>query len=394
MKDFLDTFYTYGMILEPPSLFAKWAAVSALASIVQRRQWYQFRGLRSYFNLYIILCGPPTAGKGLAMRPIRTVLDELAAYPSTHTFIAPDSITAAALADELKDCYSTVMQPAGDVIEQYPLTILCSELGNFLPEYDKTMLNRLIKLWDGEGYEERRRGAGKKLSIPTAHLNFIAGTTPAFLSSTLPDGAWEEGFMSRTVIVYHGDESRNEFFEEASDDNKAAREEVVEIARAISDRTGRVRWSEEAIKLINAWLKGGCKPVPTHPKLHYYNGRRPTNLLKLCGLSAISRGSQVVEEEDFRRMMDLLVETESHLADVFKAMRTGGDQQVMKEAWHFLYELKAKQPMKPIHKSVLFRFLQERVPAHNVERIISIMQQAGLLKMGPQHVEAAVPRDH
>lgn len=387
MKDFLDSFYTYAMVLEPPPIFAKWAAISALSSIVQRRQWYQFRGMRSYFNLYIILCGPPTAGKGLAMRPIRTVLDALAQDPTTHQFIAPDSITAAALADELKDCYSSLMMPDNTVLEQYPLTVLCSELGNFLPEYDKNMLNRLIKLWDGEGYEERRRGAGKRLNIPTAHLNLIAGTTPAFLSSTLPEGAWEEGFMSRTVVVYHGEESRNEFFEEASSENVAARDAVIAMGGLISTKSGRIKWSPEAIALINQWLKGGCKPIPTHPKLHYYNGRRPTNLLKLCGLSAISRLSRTVEPQDFERMLNLLVETEAVLPDVFKAMRTGGDHQIMKEACHFLHMLKVKSPEKPIHRSLLFRFLQERAPAHSIERMISVMEQARLIKVVGVNIE-------
>ncbi len=375
MNDWLDSFYTFAMLKEPPPLYAKWAAVSTLASLVQRKQWYMFKGSRSYFNLYIIICGPPTAGKGLAVGPMREVLSEF-----DQQFIAPDSLTAASLADELEDAAAHVIDNDGNIISQHPLVLLISELGNFLPEYDKNTMNRLIKLWDGEGWEERRRGTGKKMQIRDAHLNMFAGTTPAYFANTLPDSAWEEGFMSRTVVVYFGEGSKNDFFEEAPEANKTLRAQIIKDARKISDKTGRIYWTKEALKAVNDWQRGGCAPLPSHPKLQFYNGRRFTNLLKLCGLSAISRGSHKVEEQDFRRMLDLLIETEQHLPDIFKAMRSGGDQQVIKETWHFIFTSHL-QTKKPVDRALVYRFLQERVPTHNIERIIDVMIQAKFIKV-------------
>jgi hypothetical protein len=375
MNDWLDTFQKYAMLKEPPPIFARWAAIAALSALVQRKRWYMFKGDRSFFNFYIILCGPPTAGKGLALKPIRTILSQF-----KDQYIAPDSVTSAALADELQDSPSTVVEANGDLIEQNPLLVMCSELGNFLPEYDKGMMNKLIKLWDGEGWEERRRGVGKRLNITHAHLTLIAGTTPAYLANTLPDSAWEEGFMSRTVVVYHGAGSKNFFFEEAPEENIAEHAELLAGAATIGDKTGRIYWTKEALKLVNDWQQGGCAPAPTHPKLQFYNGRRLTNLIKLCGLSAISRGSDKIAAYDFERMLDLLLETELNLPDVFKAMRAGGDQQSIKEAWDYLHKIFIKMELKPVDRSYLVRFLQERVPAHSIDRIIEVMIQAKFIQ--------------
>lgn len=377
MNDWLDRFYTYAMLQDPPPIYAKWAAISALSSLVQRRQWFTYKGTKSYLPLYVILTGPPTAGKGLAMRPVQRLLTHPEFKDSQ--FIAADSITAAALADELNDAYSAIVTEEHR-IEQHALTVLCTELGNFLPEYDRAMLNRLIKLWDGEGYEERRRGSGK-LSLPNAHLNFLAGTTPSFLAETIPDIAWEGGFMSRSIIVYYGRESTNEFFEDAGWDNKELFNELVKDGRKIMDQVGRVRFDAGAVEEINKWIRSGCAPKQSHPKLSFYNGRRATNVLKLSCLSAISRLSQTVTGADVQRMIDFLVETEAFLPDVFKAMRTGGDAQVIQEAWHYMFSVYMKRGQKPIPKANLIHFLQERTPVHSIDRIVQVMIDAKFFKV-------------
>ncbi len=389
MEDWLNRFTKYAMLRKPPLIFAKWAAVSALSSIVQRRQWFTFKGENSYLHLYTILAGPPGVGKGLAMKPMIELLKEI---PDQH--IAPDTATAQGLADELSDSYVAVVTN-DHKIETHALTVLCTELGNFLPEYENVMINRLIKLWDGEGYEERTRGKGK-LKIPNAHLNFIAGTTPSYLAGTIPDIAWEGGFMSRCVIVFHARESKYEFFQDASATDKNLFAGLVRDGINISQTIGQLTFTEEAVKTVMAWADSGFAPKQAHPKLSFYNTRRPHNMLKLSCLSAISRGSiGKVEAEDVDRMIQFLIETEEFLPDIFKAMRTGGDGQVIKEAWYFMYQLyMGKAQQKPIPKSYLIRFLQERVPAHSVDRILQVMIDARFIiehevnKVGVAYVPA------
>ena len=63
----------------------------------------------------------------------------------------------------------------------------------------------LNHLYDCPPYKERKRGKGIEYELENAQLNLLAGTQPAYLNNLLPEGAWQQGFMSRTIIVYSGE---------------------------------------------------------------------------------------------------------------------------------------------------------------------------------------------
>ena len=98
-----------------------------------------------------------------------------------------------------------------------------------------------------------------------------------------------------------------------------------------------------------------------HPKMNHYNSRRWYHLIKLMMLSSIARGDDmVVEEADFVRALTWLEEAESTMPEIFKAMSTGGDSQVIREAWHFLYEITVKTK-SPVPEQRLYAHLAQRV---------------------------------
>jgi hypothetical protein len=89
--------------------------------------------------------------------------------------------------------------------------------------------------------------------------------------------------------------------------------------------------------------------------------------------------SLVITLEHYAEALDWLMEVERVMPDIFRAMRSGGDGKVMEECWHYLYEMYVKDK-KPILEHRLFAYLQERTPAHNVERIINVMEKSGLIE--------------
>jgi hypothetical protein len=365
--NWLDGYREYAAPLNAPELFVKWAGIFTLGAACQRRFWIRSLGQMVYPNLYIFLTGPSAAGKGKALGPIIGILRALDKH-----FLAPDSVTAAALADEFADAYTTHADAKGNVIECNPVTIVSEELGVMLPEYDRTMTQNLTKLYDNLGYTERRRSKGK-IETPGAHLSLIAGTTPAYLQNMLPEGAWEHGFMSRVIMVYSGPLARQPLTEEMH-------KHLLRNLNKLLEKQGRITWTPEARDALNDWyyVRGG-KPAPTHPKLATYVERRHYNAMKIAMIYALAEGRMQIEVGDFNAALELLLETEAVMPDAFKAMRSGGDQAAMKEAWHFLFQLYVKKP-QPIPKWKLAQFLGEKVPAHNVDRIIQVMVMGRLIK--------------
>ena len=341
---------------------------------MQRKVWLSSLGKPIYANFYLALVGPSGTGKGVTMGPLADILEQI---PNQH--VAPASVTSAGLADELEDAAVSLIAKSGQSFQYNALTVISRELGVFLPSYESVMLSMLTDLYDNKGYSERRRGSKKRLEIPNAHLSIIAGTTPAYLANMLPEGAWDEGFMSRMLLVYSGQMPRRAIVEELGEINTELYTSLIQDLAAIAETEGVFRWEPDALAAFNAWYTTGMKPAPTHPKLQTYCERRHYNIWKLSLVHSLSRGGRSISLDDFQCSLDLLLETESVMPDTFKAMKQGGDQAAFQEAWHFLYS-RFMQKSKPIHRSLLVQFLQSKVPAHNIDRIIQVMLDAGYMK--------------
>lgn len=136
--------------------------------------------------------------------------------------------------------------------------------------------------------------------------------------------------------------------------------------------------SDEAKEAINDWAKRGGPPIPDHPKLTSYRMRRAAHLLKLSMIASASCDSdRIITLDHFAEALDWLVQLETFMPDIFKSMKTGGDGRAIEECWHYAYTIWMKK-QEPVPEHLVVAFLQERVPVHNIERIIDIMQRAQL----------------
>lgn len=365
--------YTSG--LPSPEIFRKWAAISAISGALERKTWIVAFGKRLFPNTYIVLVAPPGVGKTVVTSEVEKLWHEL---PDHHT--ASSSVTKASLVDELAEAERGVTYKGNSEPESFnSLLIPSNELGVLLPSYDNEFMNVLTHLYDNEAYSERRRSKDINFHLPAPSLTLLAATTPSFLSGTLPDGAWDQGFLSRTFLVYSGERVlRNPF--EALGKSTATRKDLLHDLTRIGAMSGEFMFTDEARDAYVAWYMAGGSPAPDHPKLHNYLTRRGMHLLKLCIImSAASGTGKVIEIEHYRTALDALVEMETYIPDIFKAMKSGGDMKAVEDAWYFLAKQYAKDE-KPVREAYLFRFLQERVPAHSVEHVANIMIRAGLIK--------------
>jgi len=381
LANWVDGFISYTEGKGSPVLWRKWAAIYTLAAAVERKVWLRTAKGKLFPNMYVVLVGKAGTGKSLATNTVYELLRELAENANVH--LAPTSVTKASLIDALDGAERKIIRPMATppIFSFNSLSIVVNELGVFLPAYDGEFMNTLTDLWDCKNYSETRRTNKININIPSAQLNMFSATTPTYLNGFLPEGAWEHGFMARVLMVYSGAADFTDMFAEFEFDSKLWNN-LVDDLKSVNQMVGELIPTDEVKEAINAWARSGGAPQPSHPKLADYLTRRPAHLLKLCQIACVASGSGYeITLDHFAEALDWLAEMEHAIPDIFKAMKTGGDGKVIEEAYHFIYEIFIKDKNKnPVLEHRLFHFLQERTPAHNVARIIDVMERAKLIE--------------
>lgn len=375
LESWIDGFERYTEHLNSPPIFRKWAAIWTIASALERKVWCRTGQGVLYPNLYVFIIGPPGAGKTAAANVAR---DLLLGIDDLH--VAPTSVTRASLIDNLKESERKIVRPreTPPFVEFNSLALLSNELGVLLPSYENDFMSVLTDLYDCLVYAESRRSKDTRIAIPNPCLNLMAATTPSYLNNFLPQGAWDQGFLSRTIMVYAGAPPRRSLFADpnfSSDIKSRLEHDLNEIAQMF----GKLDFDPEVVGAVDAWHLGGGVPVPDHPKLQHYNTRRTAHLIKLMCIASVARSDDyIVLLDDFVEALGWLTEAEAAMPDVFKSMVSGGDSQIIAECWHFAYKQYIRNNV-PITEARVAMFLQERTPAHNIKNILDVMVRSGIL---------------
>lgn len=376
-EDWIEGFVQHTDSTTSPKLFRKWAAIAALSGALERKVWVRSLGAKLFPNMYVILVAPPGVGKTEATWRV----DEL--WRSTDELkVAPSSVTKASLIDALNAATRKIMTDNPEMpVENFNSLLLCAnELGVLIPSYEGEFMNTLTDLWDCKGYSEKRRSTKLEIEIPRPQLTMLAGCTPSYLQEVLPAGAWDQGFMSRTMLIYSGDRQLRSLFAE-TEAVEAEWEGLKDGLARIARLQGEIRFKPEAAALMDHFHLSGGESPPDDPKLHSYTVRRTVHLLKLCMVCSVSRSDDlVVTVEDFQRAKAFLLEAESHMPDIFKSMTQGGTARVIEDAWHYVFKLYSRRE-EAVHEYKIVQFLQERVPAHQVEVTLELMIKSKILEM-------------
>jgi hypothetical protein len=349
-----------------------------VAGAIERKAWVRTMGSNLYPNLYVVLVADPGVGKSEVTWRIRTMWQGLEDH-----FVASSSVTKASMMDELAQANRRwITHDANNPVEHFNSLLLCiNELGVLLPAYENEFMNILTDLWNCKDYSETRRTRKTEpIDIEKTQLNMLAACTPSYLMHLMPEGAWDQGFISRTLLIFSGERQIRSLFADYTIDT-SEREFIQDQLSCIANLYGEITFTDESANLIDHFhMKGGESSRPTHPKLHSYTIRRTEHLLKLCMVAAISRSNErVIQAEDYQRALDWLIEAEKYMPDIFKAMATGGSGKVMEEAWYFIFTIYAKE-QKPIMEHRLIQFLQERVPVHNIKNTIEMMERGKMIE--------------
>lgn len=376
MTDWINEFVAATEGINSPEIFRKWGAIYALSAAMERKVWVRTGGSDMFPNLYVIFVAPAGVGKSESTWRAREVITSLEDH-----FIAPSSVTKASLIDALAAAKRVATQPLPDEPLRFnSLPIVSNELGVLIPKYDMEFMAALTDLWDCKPYEETRRTKELKIKIEKPQLGLLAACTPDYLRTTLPEGAWEQGFLSRTMLIFSGETTYKDMFDESDEDDKLAG-----VKASIKDRgkiVGKMEFTAGAKEAFRNWHKNKCEPAPKHPKLTSYSTRRPVHLVKLSMIASMSEStSLIITQEHILRALDWMVEIEHFMPGIFKAMVTGGTSKIIEECYFYLYTEYNKAGKSPISEYRLHRFLMEKAPfAHQIPQIIELMKSSKLIK--------------
>ena len=370
LPHFIDAFRLYMQDKGSPVIYSKWSAIFTIAAVVERKVWIETLKGTLYPNQYIILVGPAGIGKSVCTNASFDLINQ-SRSPTQILHLAPTSVTKASLIDSLHAAERNVLKIGG--MDRFnSLIIIPNELGVFMPAWDGEFMNTMTDLWDNKRYAETRRTKNISIEIPNPQLNMLSATTTSYLTTLLPEGAWESGFMSRTLLAYSGEVIYTDIFGEATN-NTDLWKSLVHDVREIYKLYGKLSVADDTIEALNAWARSGGAPSPDHPRLASYVTRRAAHLLKLCIIASIASSDEMIITLDhFVEALDWLTELEKFIPDIFKSMKSGGDQQAMEELWHFIYQ-EFMRNKKPVPEHLAHAFLAERVPVHNVEPILNSM---------------------
>ena len=78
LPDWINGFLDLTEQSEPPRMFRKWAAISTVASALQRKVRLELGiSLTFYPNLFVVLVGPSATGKGTVMRYASDIMEQV-----------------------------------------------------------------------------------------------------------------------------------------------------------------------------------------------------------------------------------------------------------------------------------------------------------------------------
>ena len=344
---------------------------------MERRTWATFNLNTLYPNLFVILTGGPSIGKGQSIGPVRSILAD-----SRSVLLSPDDMTKAALVDTLVESKRRVILARGEPpVTYHSLCITATEFGTLISAHDVEFLNTLNKLYDCEPtYSSRRRGhnEGKVINIDKPGVSILAGTQPGYLGDLLPESAWIMGFTSRLILVYASGRAPIDPFAQP-EDRGPLRAELIQKLQAISRLVGEFRVEPDVQRAFKTWVFAGLPPVPEHSRLANYTGRRDIHVMKLSMIAAAAARCELrVTLEDYERARSWLLAAERDMPDIFRDMHMKNDNILTTECHRFVMELWTKSAREvakraPVHRARIFEFLSTRCPVEKAQKVLELM---------------------
>lgn len=378
MKDLVDQFMTYTDGYPSCTIFRKWCAITMVAGAMERRIHTVARTQYTWANLYVMLVGPPGSGKSI-VDIVGDLWSETKDELGVHAFYSGvDDATKAALVDALSGArrihiptqykYHNLLLP----IEEFSVTF---------SKFEAEILAFLARVWNGPTvYQEQRRKSGR-LTIEAPLITGLFGYQPELMNKILIQGAGEQGFLRRTILIWNEQADEKPIFN-LPPLNGVEKREICDRLGRISILCGEMRWDQDAQKHLEDWRVGGQFPRPSHHNLQYYNLSRIQLIIKLAMVASISESTDmVIHLRHLDRAFEWLFEAEVLMPDIFAYMKGDSDARIIDQFYAAM--LKESSMGNPLTNQFLYKWLSTHAYTSKHDQIISIMEKSGIIIKKP-----------
>jgi len=319
LNDWIDGFMQLTENSEPPVLYRKWTAVSAIASALQRKVRLELGlSLTIYPNFYIVLVGPSATGKGTAMRYAYDIMKEIPTIRMTAQATSLQSLIR-----RMKETNLTDLDPdTGLQVYHSSTTVFSEEFTVFLGYKNLELITSLCDWFDCREkwtYDTIKRDREEVYGV---WVNLIGGTTPDNIQSSFPREAIGGGLTSRIIFVNEDKKGKLVIFPAATRAELELQQYLIKDLEQINMLSGCMRYTEKALGMYADWCQlAHANPPFQDNKFDGYVGRRRRHINALAMVCSASRSnSMIIGDQDILRAAEMLAEVEVKMGTVFKGM--------------------------------------------------------------------------
>lgn len=312
---FFADYMTYTDLQESPGSFHFWVAATLLGACLQRNTWVHKGIYQVYPNLYTILVAPSgVCRKSRAISLGMSVVNDFA-----WLNVIADKTTPEALLDALMIGTSQMVNPSKKSHSQPKNStglVKSSELSVFLNKqtYNSGMVALLTDLYDcpdDHKYVTRNKGA---VVLKNSAVQFLAGTTPRWLATSIPEDAFEGGFMSRVLFVVKHMRDRSIAFPK-NPEVGTVRKLQEHILRARVTCRGAMKLEDTAHDWFETWY---CtEEAIADDRFTAFVERKPDTTLKLGMILAAGEGKSIITLQHLLIALKIIEWTQSRAFKAF-----------------------------------------------------------------------------
>lgn len=378
--DLINQFMLYTEGYPSCDLYRKWSAITMVAGAMERRIHTIAATQVNWPNLYVMFLGPPGSGKSIidVVGGLWSLTKD--EYGAPAFFSGVDDATKAALVDALKAA-QRVHGPTNYLYHNLLLPI--EEFSVTFSKFEAETLAFLTRVWNGPlHYKEQRRKSGTN-TITAPLITGLFGYQPELMNKILIQGAGEQGFLRRTILIWNERADEKPLFD-VPPLSENLRNQICSRLSEIALLYGEMQWDSDAKTLLARWRAEGQYPRPEHHNLQYYNLTRVQFIIKLSMVASMSESNNMaVHLNHVERAFDWLLEAERLMPDIFDYMKGDSDSRTVKA----LYSAMLKQATlgKPITNEFLYSWLGEHAYASKHEQLISLMEKSGTIMRKPDN---------
>ena len=287
-NDIMTEYLEAHAISSTPLIYRRMALMTLVGGTLGRTVYVKDGDRIIYPNMYVMLVGDSGTKKSTAIRDAVEFMG-MAGYSNFPNVRSSSDKFLDDLADRVYQREGSVQEMLDNPIGETKLVLALDEAKDFFCYGGSDIQSSMIRLYDcpDEYKTTSRTNSYKTVTEPT--VSYIGGATPKSLAAIIPPESRSDGLLGRTFLVM--ETIRPEYVPQPFADKKKLVNAATRLGRYIAGAR-EVKLDEAALKFINE--VGKLRVGPPDSRLDSYVERRRDHLLKFAIVTAVCRGSRVI----------------------------------------------------------------------------------------------------